>query len=54
VSAFAKETGVDLTAEEAAELAARLPDDALEDVAGGANVSQPSYYEMDYQRKRYI
>jgi len=32
---FAKKAGVDLTPEEAAEIASRLPDDALENAAGG-------------------
>ena len=33
---FAKKTGVDLTPEEAAEIAARLPDEELKNVAGGS------------------
>jgi hypothetical protein len=35
---FAKRTGVELTAEEADGIAARLPDEALESAAGGAYV----------------
>ena len=37
---FAKKAGVDLTPEEAAEIASRLPDDALEAAAGGSTVLQ--------------
>ena len=35
VLAFAKRAGLELTAEEAAGIAGRLPDDALDAVAGG-------------------
>jgi len=38
VVTFAKENDIDLTPEEAAEIASRLPDDALDGIAGGGMV----------------
>ena len=53
VAAFAKENGIDLTPEEAAEIASRLPDDALDGIAGGATIAAPGNYALDYERKLY-
>ena len=47
VSAFAKEAGIDLTQEEVAEIANRLPDDALEGVAGGNWIAPPSGAQLN-------
>ena len=38
---FAKRAGIELTPEEAGEIAARLPDDALDGVAGGLVLFEP-------------
>ena len=50
VAAFAKEAEIDLTPEEAAEIAGRLPDGALDGVAGGITIPAPGQYNRDYER----
>ena len=47
VSAFAKEAGIDLTQEEVAEIVSRLPDDALEGIAGGSWIAPPSGVQLN-------